>query len=331
MQTIPREMWRLEKPEGFGNMTVARAEVPEPGPRQVLIRNERSLISRGSEIGGRYRKETAVSAAAMGYSVAGEVVAVGPDVDSGWIGKRVGAMSPHAQYVIGDLDSVASQAVTPIPDGVSYDHAAFHPLTVGALMWTKIAAIQPGEQIAVVGQGLIGNMVMQAAKRYQPGLTIAIDALDARCERALEFGADVAINAREQDPVAAVKALTDGHGVNLALECVGGPAGVRSFAQSVEMTRKQGRIHLISLYHEQALPLDAHAIQGKLLIGGYYTDLESEWRPAADEGMRLLADGSFRVDPLISHRFPFTEAKDAFDLLHDRLAEAMGVIFTWDA
>jgi L-iditol 2-dehydrogenase len=141
----------------------------------------------------------------------------------------------------------------------------------------------------------------------------------------------VAINALEEDPVARVKELTGGAGVHLALECVGGPGGVKSFAQSVEMTRRLGRIHLISLYHEQPLPLSSQAIQSRMLIGGYYTDLEREWRPAADEAMALLASGKIRVDPLVTQRFPFNEAKDAFDLLHDRLSEAMGVIFTWDA
>jgi L-iditol 2-dehydrogenase len=331
MSVLPGEMWQLEKPAGFGNVLVGKAPVPVPGPRQLLVKNRRTLISRGSEIGGRYRKDDAVDPGIMGYSSAGDVVAVGENVDAEWIGRRVAVIAPHAEYVIGDLDAIAAQAVTPIADGVSYEQAAFHPLVVGGVMWTDISAGEPGEQIAIVGQGLIGNLVMQAAKRHRPGLTIAIDALDARCERALEFGADVAINARNEDPVERVRELTNGEGVHLALECVGGPAGVRSFAQSVAMTRRRGRIHLISLYHEQPLPLDSHGIQSKLLIGGYFTDLQSVWRPAADAAMAGIASGAFRIDDLISHRFPFTDAKTAFDLLHDRLAEAMGVIFTWDA
>ncbi|MGH2550623.1 MAG: hypothetical protein ACRDHN_14610, partial [Thermomicrobiales bacterium] len=60
MSAIPHEMWQIVKPEGFGNMTVAKAPVPRPGRRQVLIKNRRTLISRGSEIGGRYRKDEAV-------------------------------------------------------------------------------------------------------------------------------------------------------------------------------------------------------------------------------------------------------------------------------
>jgi L-iditol 2-dehydrogenase len=329
MTVIPQEMWRVVKPEGFGNIEIEKAAVPVPGPREILIKNHRTLISRGSEIGGRYRKSEGVDPSIVGYSAAGEVVAVGPDVDESWIGRRVTAVAPHAQYVIGDLDAIAARAVTPITDGISYDHATFHPLALGGNIWTKISRIEPGERIVVMGQGLVGVLVMQNALAYRPGMTIAVDALDSRVERAKSLGADYAINALTEDPIERVRELTDG-GADLVLECVGGPAGVKSFPQAVAMTRKLGRIHLISLYHEQPLPLDSGAIQGKMLIGGYYIELESVWRAAADETMQRLAAGAYQIEPLISHRFPFTEAKEAYDLLHDRLGEAMGVIFTWD-
>jgi threonine dehydrogenase-like Zn-dependent dehydrogenase len=112
---------------------------------------------------------------------------------------------------------------------------------------------------------------------------------------------------------------------------VGGPAGVKSFPQAVAMTRRLGRIHLISLYHEQPLPLDSGAIQQRMLIGGYFIDLDQSLAPYREEGMQRLLDGRVDVDRLITHTFKPEQAKDAFDLLHDRLAEAMGVIFDWDA
>src|SRR3546814_10843104 len=76
-----------------------------------------------------------------------------------------------------------------------------------------------------------------------------------------------------------------------------------------------------TLFPYTTLFRSSHAIQSKLLIGGYFTDLQAAWRPAADAAMAGIASGDFRVDDLISHRFPFTEAKEAFDLLHDRSEE----------
>jgi threonine dehydrogenase-like Zn-dependent dehydrogenase len=330
MTTIPSEMWRVIKPEGFGNIMVEKAEVPVPGPNEILVKNVRTLISRGSEIGGRYRKSEGVDPGIVGYSAAGVVVKGGPGVDPAWIGKRVTVSAPHAEYVIGKLDAkFGSFKVTEIPDNVSFDHATFHPLTAAGVIWAQISGIKPGENVVVMGQGLVGTQCMQAAKAYKPGKLIAVDALPSRVERAQLLGADVAVNAATEDPVSKVKELTDG-GADLVMECVGGPAGVKSFPQAVAMTRKMGRIHLISLYHEQPLPLDSGAIQGKMLIGGYFIDLDTAWRDAAEDTMARMSAGEFLIDPLISHRFPFSEAKTAFDLLHDRLNEALGVIFVWD-
>lgn len=330
MSTLPATMQRVGKAEGVGAIVVESVPVPAPTSRQVLVRTYRSLISRGSEIGGRYRKREAIRPEMMGYSAAGEIVAVGDAVDEVAIGDRVAVVAPHAEYVLGDVDAIGAMAITRIPAGVSYDQAVFHPLSVGAVLWTEIAEIRPDETVVVMGQGLVGNLVLQAASAHAPRRLIAVDAIEARCDLAARFGADAVIDVRHVDPVERVRELTGGEGAHLVMECVGGPAGVRSFGQAVEMTRPMGRIHLIGLYQEQPLPLDGSAIQRRKIIGGYYTDLNATWRPAADEAMTRLASGHLRVEPLITHRFPPSRAAEAFALLHDRPDEALGVIFTWD-
>jgi threonine dehydrogenase-like Zn-dependent dehydrogenase len=322
-------MKRLSKGEGFGNVALETVPVPKPERREVLIRTHRSLISRGSEIGGRYRKGEATNPQGFGYSAAGEIVAVGPDVDELLIGRRVGAISPHAEYVIGDLDAFGGRAVTFMPDSVTWDRAVFHPLATGAVIWTEIANPQPSEDVVVVGQGLVGNLILQVTRGYRPNQLIAIDALPFRCSLARASGASTVIDASAVDPVEAVHELTEGKGAHLVMECVGGPAGLRSFEQSVRMTRPLGRIHLISLYHEQPLPLDSSAIQGRMLIGGYFTDLASHWRAGAESAMQLLASGAIETASLITHRFSPEEGQEAFDLLHDRPGDAFGVVFDW--
>lgn len=330
MSKIPSRMRQLQKPEGFGNMIMGEAATPTPGPRQVLVRNRRSLISRGSEIGRRYRLETALDPSILGYSSAGDVVAVGPGVDPDLIGARFSVVAPHAEYVIGDLDSQVHNAVTPIPDDVTYEQGAFSGLVGAGIIWAQIADPKPHETVVVMGLGLVGNLCLQAAKELHPAILIGIDALAGRCRLAEELGANVTINVTEGDPVERVKELTEGKGAHLVMECVGGPAGVRSFPQAVAMTRRLGRIHLISLYQEQPLPLDSGAIQQRMLIGGYFIDMETSdfwWK---DEAMRRLSSGAVNVDRLHTHTFKPEQAKEAFDLLHDRLAEAFGVIFDWD-
>jgi threonine dehydrogenase-like Zn-dependent dehydrogenase len=321
-------MKRVVKLAGVGNIAIADEPVPEIGPRQVLVRNRRTLISRGSEIGRRYLNPDEVDPATMGYSAAGVIEAVGDDVSEFAAGQRVAVVAPHAEYIVGDLTRDDGSWVVAIPDAVTFEQAAFHPLATGAVTWARIAGVQPGDTVVILGQGLVGSLMLQAVRAYQPARVIAIDALPLRCELAARLGAEHAINAAEQDPVAEVKRLTGGAGAEVVIDCVGGKAGVRSFAQAQEMCKDLGRIHLISLYHGEPLALDASKIQRRLLIGGYFT---AEPRaPFAAQAMREMNDGRIEVDPLITHRFPFTRAKDAFDLLYERPGEALGVLLTWD-
>jgi len=322
-------MKRLEKGEGIGNIILADAPVPEPGPREVLVQTAWSLISRGSEIGGRYRKSGVVDAQAMGYSVAGTIVQTGADVREYAVGQRVGVVAPHAAFVLGDADAIGARAITAIPDSVSLEHATFHPLSVGAVLWTQISAVQPHETVVVYGQGLVGNLVLQAVLAARPAQVIAIDAVPSRLAAAKALGAHHAINGREEDAVQQVLHLTDGTGAHLVMECVGGPAGVHTFPQALRMTRHGGRVHLIALYHEQPLPLDSGAAQGRMILGGYVTDLPTTWRPAADDAMRRLGTQDIRVEPMITHRFPAKDAPQAFALLHDHPADALGVLLDW--
>ncbi|MEZ4834897.1 MAG: zinc-binding dehydrogenase [Caldilineaceae bacterium] len=265
----------------------------------------------------------------MGYSVAGVVEDVGAEAAARFIpGDRVIAVAPHAQFVAQDIDAMDGTRVWPLPDAIPFEQGAFLPLTCGAVWWAQIAGIQPGDTVVVLGQGLVGNLVMQAARQYLCERLIAVDVIDARCALSAQLGADTVINAAADDPISAVMDLTHGKGADVVIDCVGGRAGVTSFAQALDMSARGGTIHLIGLYHGEPLPLDAGKIQGKKLIGGYFTDLSRAVMQA--RAIELVERGRIQLAPLISHRFPFTAAKDAYDLLYERLAEAMGVLLIWE-
>ena len=92
-------MLQLEKLEGVANVQMVEVEIPTPGPAEILVKVERSLISRGSEIFRRYVRQEAIDPVAMGYSDAGTVQAVGSEVSGFGPGDRVMVSGPHAQYV----------------------------------------------------------------------------------------------------------------------------------------------------------------------------------------------------------------------------------------
>ena len=324
-------MKRLAKPEGKYNLVLEEAPVPEPGPGEVRVKAVRSLISRGSEMGARYTREHAVSPAIMGYSMAGTVDAVGEGVSHLAPGDRVVSLAPHAEYTVqpAAADGPAVQArVVALPEDVDFDRAPYYPLAVGAVTWVEIGGSGPTDTVVILGQGLVGSLMLQVMKASGRGHVIAVDALDRRCELAAELGADRVVNAGEEDPVAAVRKLTNGAGAHLVVYAVGGPAGPRAFEQGLDMLGVDGTLHLIGLYEDQPLSLPSGKIQRRRLVGGYYG--QRSGLSAYRRAMSLLASRAIDTGRMTTHRFHFTEAADAFDLLWNRPGEALGVLLEWD-
>jgi threonine dehydrogenase-like Zn-dependent dehydrogenase len=83
----------------------------------------------------------------------------------------------------------------------------------------------------------------------------------------------------------------------------------------------------VGLYEDEPLPLDSSKIQGKRLIGGY---LDGTRRPqGSDMAIQLLMEDKIQTEAMVTHRFDFEDAADAFDLLYTRLDEAMAVVMVW--
>jgi threonine dehydrogenase-like Zn-dependent dehydrogenase len=226
-------------------------------------------------------------------------------------------------------DSAGKMPALPrVLPGVSFEEATFLPLLTSSVAWAQTAGIQEGDTVVILGQGLVGNLMMQVSRDYNPGRIIAIDALELRCELSERLGADLVINCSKDDPVQAVRDLTGGKGADIVMECVGGDAGVKSFEQAQDMVRARGTIHLISLYQGSPLPLYSSKIMNKQLLAGI---LISEPRSQlAQRAIRHIQDGRVCVKEMITHRFPLTEAKKAFDLLYEHPEEALGVIFDYE-
>ena len=117
--------------------------------------------------------------------------------------------------------------VMPMPADLSFDSAPYYPLTGSAVTWVELEDIKPQDTVVVLGQGLVGNLILQVIKANGVGRAVAVDALANRCAMAAECGADTVINAREEDPVRVVKRLTNGLGADIVIYAVGGPGGSR--------------------------------------------------------------------------------------------------------
>src|SRR5205807_1708844 len=150
----------------------------------------------------------------------------------------------------------ADTSVYKVPEGLSDEDVLFladilpTAFEVGVLN----GGVRPGDIVAVVGAGPIGLATIMTAKLFTPGHIVAIDLADARLEKALEFGADSVIDNSREDAVAAVMELTDGLGVDVAVEAVGVPA---TFELCAEIVRSGGRVANVGVHgHPATLHLE---------------------------------------------------------------------------
>lgn len=321
-------MFRVAKPEGAYRIELEDVPVPEIKSTEVLIRTERTLISRGSEIWRRYAREEAIDPAIMGYSLVGSIVQVGSEVDDLSMGERVAAVAPHAEWVAVEVThSRVKPSVVSLPGEVSSEAGTFWPLGTSSIMWMDEIDATADDTVVILGQGLVGSGCLQALRAKSEANIIGVDAIPARCDLATQLGATSTIDVSKEDPVEAVKAATDGEGADFVVYTVGGRSGGRAFEQALDIVKRGGLIQVIGLYEDAPLPLDSGKIQGKRLLGGF-RDLSK--RPeASDRSIGLLAEGKIDVEAMITHRFPFQQAADAYDMLYNRLHECMGVVLEW--
>ena len=321
-------MWRAAKGAGVGNVFLERVTVPEPGPHEVLSRTRVSLISRGSELWRRYVLEEAVNPDIMGYSTAGVVQQVGAGVTGFAPGDRVAVTAPHAEYSLRAVDAEdPDPRVIHLRPELSFDEGTFRPLATSAACWAQALAITAQDRVAVLGQGLVGNLVMQFARAYRPAQLIAVDSLELRCRVARETGAPEVVHAAEEDPVAAVRRLTGGAGASIVVDCVGGPPGVASFEQAQRMVSAGGLIQVNAKYHKQPLPLHVDRMQGARILVSY--PLTVDRAALGRAALAALAAGEVRVQPLITHRFEAKDLKAGFDFLYHHPERALGILVDW--
>ena len=318
-------MLQVTKPEGFGNIQLEEVPIPEINAQEIRVETDTTLISRGSELFRRYIMEGAVPPSIMGYSLTGIVDAVGTEVTDYKVGERVMVVAPHAQYVVAEPNATDGRIV-PLSD-VSFEDGTFLPLATSAIAWSDSSGVKAGDTVVVLGQGLVGSLMMQVLRGYDPAQIITVDALPLRCELSAQLGADAVINADETDPVEEVRRLTDGKGADLVIDCVGGYAGVKSFEQAQDMTRQYGIIQLIALYQQGPLPLHSSKMMSKRLVAGILTD-EPRSQTAA-RALEKIQNKEIRASEMVTHRFRYTEAKDAFDLLWNSPGDTLGVLIKW--
>lgn len=156
-------------------------------------------------------------------------------------GRAEGGMAEYAIFP-------ANARVHRVDPRLSEIEAAYLEPLACAVHAVERGGIRPGDVVVVAGIGSIGLCMLQVARMYNPSLVIAVGTRPHRLETASLLGADVTVNAREQDPATVVRELTGGYGCDVCVEASGGADGPQ---QALEMTRKLGTIVAFSSMKNQ--------------------------------------------------------------------------------
>ncbi len=222
----------------------------------------------------------------------------------GWIlGHRINGT--QAEYV---RVPFADNSVYPVPAGVSDDQVLMLAdiLPTGYEVGVLNGAVRPADTVAIVGAGPIGLATILGAKLFTPSHVIAIDLAASRLEAAKQFGADVLINSGEEDPVARIQQLTDGLGVDVAIEAVGIP---ETFELCTRMVRPGGRVANIGVHGKPAtLHLEDLWIKNITITTGL---VDTYSTPTL---LGLVATHQIESATLITHHFALGEFMQAYDV-----------------
>lgn len=216
------------------------------------------------------------------------------------IGTRVnGAM---AEYV-----KVPEESVLKLPDNLDYETAAgIEPATI-AYHGVSKARIEPGNSVAVLGCGPIGQFAIQWAKIFGASKIFAFDIFNDKLLLAKELGATDLINSKEVDPIQKIKELT-GIGVDVVIETAGSKF---TQEQALSIARKHGRIVFVGISHSE-LPLKAKSaeniLRGELTITGSWNSYTMPYPGQAwPATIDFMNKGSIVFKPMISHKIRLEE------------------------
>ncbi|MBA2481307.1 MAG: zinc-binding alcohol dehydrogenase [Planctomycetes bacterium] len=301
-----------------------------PPAGHVCIRSEWTQVSIGTETAWIREHAAARRPVALGYSHVGIIETIGPDV-TGWeVGQRVLSCSAHASRVHARCDELVR-----VPDGLGADLACIGVIGSIAYHIVQRAAPRMLEATAVIGQGVVGSLVLQVARACGVDPLIAIDADASRLVLARRLGAET-IDASREDVVERVRVITGGAGVSLCIEAAN---TAKVFASAIAMLALRGRLITTStVYAPVPIRIMEDMIERELTITGAHQPkcpaVANAYHPWTQLGNRLAAmramrDGTLTVDALISHRERPADAPALYDRLIAGDRTIVGALIDW--
>ncbi len=329
-----------------GGTDIKIEDVPRPKIRndEVLVKVKAAGIC-GSELhayeGVSQRRTPPLI---MGHEFAGEVTEIGKDAKDPKLGERVtvdplkrcGVCTPcvrgqgnvcrnvklfglHVSGAFAEYVAVPALNCYVLPDHVSYEEGAMtEPLSV-ALRAVNNTDVRLGDTVVVIGAGIIGLSILQAAKAAGAGRLVATDVVDYRLEFAKTLGADITINSKTEDAVSRTMELTDGSGADVVFEAVGLEATVQ---QGLNMLAIGGKLTVVGMMSKTMTLNVLSIVSRELQVRGSYAYASDDFR----RGFSYIVNRKIDVRPLITNILPLEKTREGFEMMHEKKGNPLKIM-----
>jgi len=309
-------------------------------PDQIHVETEVTALKIGTDRGNYEGAETVPGAPGyprwVGDSNLGTVRAVGSGVTRFGVGDRVVSRQPHqSEYVASE-----SEAMVRVPDQVDAEDAVFsHLYTLSAHCYRK-AFFTPGENVAVVGLGVLGIGAVAVGPLFGARV-VALGNSPARQEMARRMGAHTSLAHDDPDLKARIDEFTKGVGIDLVILTANPWPAWRT---AMEVVRQNGRVAVVSFPGRGEAPLDFNPLamewfyrKGIALIavagvGGYLFPTPGNRFDAVrgcEHTLSLMAEGRLEPKRVITHRFGYDCMAEAYEMAYSRDKSMLNVVFQW--
>ena len=313
--------------------------VGAPGVGEVRIRALASGLSHGTEMlvfRGQVPANLALDLPTLagsygfpikfGYASVGQVIAVGAGVAGLAPGDRVFVHHPHQQEYL-----ASAAAAVRLPDRLPPELGVFLANCETALNVVLDAHPRLGEEVAVIGQGVVGLLLTQLLNLAGARVT-AVEPIAIRRELAMRCGAEEAVT--PDDALARIATRTSGRGADVVIEASGNASALQL---AIDAAAFQSTVVVCSWYGTKPVSLDlgSRFHRARLrLVSSQVSELDPALAPRWDRQRRrevsLSLLGELLLGPLITHRIPFARASEAYELVDQRPEETVQVILTYD-
>jgi threonine dehydrogenase-like Zn-dependent dehydrogenase len=327
-----------------GKGDVRLESLPDPTPpdsRGVVVRVERTAIC-GSDLHLYHGTLPIPPGFALGHEFVGEIVETGRDVRKFRTGDRVivsGVIGcgecracagghpirceRHQTRVFGNSRELpggqaeaaavpgADAALLRVPDGISVDQAVLlTDILPTGYYGAKNADLRPGQSVAVIGLGPVGQCALLCAQLFGPARVFAVDRVASRLEAASALGA-IPIDA-SKDPLGAIRDATGGRGPDAVIEAVGAD---ETIALAIQLVRVAGVVSVIGVNTNMAFPFPMlQALMKDLTFRIGICPVPELW----DDLVPLLQSGRLHPERVFTHRMPLSKGAEAYALFDSR-------------